>query len=163
MFGIRVLSIILALVCLAAAGAMLFYKCPQAEPLTESFVRYFIPDTGVKAFIKSRDPVDIRVKNLVKYGLSGAAVVSLGLGLLFLCAAVNPLRMRPFISVVMICSVLMIICAIWQGIRLGVFKSWWIGDASGALIILVLLAALFPKKKPAADSSLASAPPSSGE
>jgi hypothetical protein len=150
MFGFRLLAIILGLVCLAAAASMLFYENPRMEPALEFFVRNFIPDSGVRAFIKSQDPADARVKNMIKYALGGAAILSLGSGLLFFCAAANPLRMRPFITVVMVCSALGIVCALWQGIRLEIFKSWWIGDASGALIVLVLLAALFPRKKPAA-------------
>lgn len=157
MFGFRLLAIILGLVCLATAASMFFYECPRMAPVTEFFVRNFIPDAGVRVFIKSQDPTDTKVKNMIKYALGGAAILSLGLGLLFFCAAANPLRMRPFITVVMISSALWILCALWQGIRLEIFKSWWIGDASAALIVLVLLAALYPREKKAA-----AAPPESG-
>ena len=145
MFGFRLLAVVLALVCLAGAGVMAFRECPRLVPATEFFVRNFVPDAGVQAFIKSRDPVDVKVKGMIKYTLGFAAICLFGLGLLFLCAAVNPIRMRPFVSVAMICSILGIAAAIWQGTRLGVFKSWWIGDAAGSLLLLILLAALYPR------------------
>ena len=47
----------------------------------------------------------------------------------------------------MIGSVLWIAAAAWQGIHLEIYKTWWISDAVGGLILLVLLFALFPKKK----------------
>jgi hypothetical protein len=154
MFGFRLLAIILGLVCLAAAASMVFYENSWMDPVIEFFVRNFIPDAGVRDFIKSQDPADIRVKNMIKYALGWAAVLSLGLGLLFFSAAAHPLRMRPFVTVVIVCSALGIVCALWQGIRLEVFKSWWIGDASGALIVLILLAALFPRKRTAVPSGI---------
>lgn len=150
MFGFRLLAVILALIFLAGAAAMAFHECPRLVPITEFFVRNFVPDSGVQAFIKSRDAADVKVKGMIKYTLVGLAICMVGLGLLFLCAAVNPIRMRPFVSVVMICSILGIAAVAWEGIRLGVFKSWWIGDAAGYLLLLVLLAALYPRKKKSA-------------
>ncbi len=149
MFGFRLLAIILGLLCLAAAVSMAFFECPRMAPVSDFFIRHFVPDTEVSDFIRSDNPADIKIKNLIKYTLSGLAVCSLAAGLLFLAAAVNPLRMRPFIVVVMISSAAMIAAAVWQGIRLGIFKTWWIGDAAGGLLILILLAALFPRKKSA--------------
>ena len=154
MFGFRFLAVILGLICLASAAALFFQECPRLAPVGEYFIRNFVPDAGVQAFIKSADPTDIRIKHMVKYILIGLAICSFGLGLLFFCAAVNPVRMRPFIVVTMICSALMIAAAIWQGVRLGIFKSWWIGDAAGALIVLVLLAALFPRERAAVTSGI---------
>lgn len=154
MFGFRVLAVILALVCLASAAALFFQECPRLAPVSEYFIKNFVRDAGVQAFIKSADPEDVKIKHLVKYTLSGLAICSFGLGSLFFCAAFNPLRMRPFIVVAMICSALMIAAAIWQGIRLGIFKSWWIGDAAGALVVLILLAALFPRERAAVTSGI---------
>ncbi len=149
MFGFRLLAIILGLLCLAGAVSMAFFECPRMAPVSEFFIRHFVPDAGVRDFIRSVDPADVKIKNLIKYTLSGLAVCSLATGLLFLAAAVNPLRMRPFIVVVMISSAVMIVAAVWQGIRLGIFKTWWIGDAAGGLLLLILLAALFPREKSA--------------
>jgi len=146
MFGFRLLAIVLALLFLAGALAMVFHGCPRLAPLSEFFVGNFVPDQGVRDFIRSTDPVAVKVKGMIKYSLGWLAVCLLGLGLLFLCAAVNPLRLRPFVSVVMICSAAGIAVAVGQGIRLGIFKSWWIGDAAGGLLILILLGALYPRK-----------------
>ena len=146
MFGFRVLAIILGLICLATAIAMVSYDCPRLAPVPENFIEYFVRDAGVRAFIKSQEPTDIKIKNLIKYTLGGLAICLFGLGLLFFCAAVNPLRLRPFVSVVMICCAAGIAVAIGQGVSLRIFKSWWIGDAAGGLLILILLAALYPRK-----------------
>ena len=63
--------------------------------------------------------------------------------------------MRPFVVVVMIGAILWIGGAIWKGVSLGIYKTWWIGDAVCALILLVLLAALFPKRaKPKIDEAV---------
>ncbi len=147
MFGFRMLAIILGLLCLATAVSMAFFECPRMAPASEFFIRNFVPDASVRAFIKSEDPGAVKVKGLIKYTLTGLAIFSLGAGLLFFCAAADPLRMRPFIVVVMISSVIGVAAAIWQGIRLGIFKSWWIGDAAGFLLLLILLAALFPRQQ----------------
>ncbi len=147
MFGFRLLAIILGLLCLAAALSMAFFESPRLAPVNEFFIRNFVPDASVRAFIKSEQPAEIKVKNLIKYTLTGLAICTLGTGLLFFCAAADPLRMRPFIVVVMISSVVLIAAALWQGIRLGIFKSWWIGDAATGLLLLILLAALFPRRK----------------
>ena len=158
MFGFRLLAIILGLLCLAAAVSMAFFECPRMAPVSEFFIRNFVPDTSVQDFIKSADPAEIKVKGLIKYTLTGLAIFALGTGLLFFCAAANPLRMRPFIVVVMISSVIGIAAALWQGIRLGIVKSWWIGDAAGFLLLLILLASLFPREK-----SVRPAPAGGGE
>ncbi len=154
MFGFRLLAIVLGLLCLAAAVVMAYPECPRVAPVNEFFIRNFVPDPGVEAFIRSTDPGDVTIKNLIRYTLAGLAVCSLGLGLLFFCAAVNPLRMRPFVSVVMICAAVGTAGAVWQGVRLGIFKSWWIGDAAGGLLLLILLAALYPKPRKAAPAGL---------
>jgi len=101
----------------------------------------------VRLFIRSGTQADQDVKNIIKYVFSGYAIFAIGMGLLFLYSAINPLRMRPFIRVVMIGSVLWIAAAAWQGIHLEIYKTWWISDAVGGLILLVLLFALFPKQK----------------
>lgn len=147
MFGFRLLAVILGLLCLTAALSMAFFESPRMAQGSEFFVRYFVPDTEVEAFIKSEDPGEIKIKHLIKYTLTGLAVSALATGLLFFAAAANPLRMRPFIVVVMISTVVGIAAVIWQGFRLDIFNSWWIRDASGGLLLLILLAALFPREK----------------
>ncbi len=147
MIGFRLLAIILGLICLASAAALVLHQSPQLAAANTFFIKNFIPDQGVQQFIKSPAPDARMVKNIIKYIFSGYAILALGMGLLFFCAAVNPLRMRPFIVVVMVGSILWIAGAIWKGTSLDIYKTWWISDAAGALILLVLLAALFPKKK----------------
>ncbi len=147
MFGFRLLAVILGLLCLAATLSMAFFESPRMAHGSEFFVRHFVPDASVRNFIKSEDPAEIKVKNLIKFILTGLAISTLATGLLFFAAAVNPLRMRPFIIVVMISTVAGIAAVLWQGIRLGIFKSWWIGDAAAGLLLLILLAALFPRKQ----------------
>ncbi len=154
MFGFRLLAIILGLICLVGAVLMAFHECPRLAPVNEFFIRHFVPDPGVEAFIRSTEPGDVKIQNLIRYTLAGLAVCSLGLGLIFFCAAVNPLRMRPFITVVMICAAVGTAGAVWQGVRLGIFKSWWIGDAAGGLLLLILLAALYPKPRKTAPARL---------
>lgn len=147
MLGFRLLSIILGFICIAAAGMLVFHFCPELADVDAFVIKNLIPDNLVRHFIKSNEPAAVAVKNIIKYVLSGYAIFSFSLGLLFLYTAINPLRMRPFILIVMIGSILWIAVAIWRGLSLGISKSWWIGDAAGALILLVLLGALFPRKK----------------
>ena len=147
MIGFRLLAIVLGFICLMSAGALIFHNSPQLADINTYVIRNLIPDQLVQKFIKSQDPANIAVKNIVKYVFSGYAIFALGMGLLFLTAAVNPLRMRPFIVVVMIGSIFWIGGAIWKGVSLGIYKTWWIGDAAGALILVILLGALFPSEK----------------
>lgn len=147
MIGFRFLAIILGFICLAAAGSLVFRNCPQMVEVDAFIIRNLIPAGNVQGFIKSPAPDAMAVKNIIKYIFSGYAILALGMGLLFLWSAVNPLEMRPFIVVVMIGAVLWIAGAIWKGLALEIYKTWWIGDAAGALVLLVLLFALFPKEK----------------
>ncbi|MDP8213623.1 MAG: hypothetical protein RAO92_05010 [Candidatus Euphemobacter frigidus] len=155
MIGFRIMAIVVGLICLASASLIFFHNCPQTAPVNAYLIRNFIPPGDVQAFIKSSALPDVEVKNIIKYIVSGYAIFALGIGLLFFCAAVNPLRMRPFVVVVMIGAILWIGVAIWKGLSLGIYKTWWIGDAACALILLVLLAALFPKRaKPKIDEDI---------
>ena len=150
MFGFRLLAIILGFICLAAAGTLVLHSCPEMAEVDAFVLDNLIPEGPVRAFIRSGTTGDRAVKDVVKYIFSGYAIFAIGMGLLFLYSAINPLRMRPFIRVVMIGSVLWIVAAVWQGLHLEIYKTWWISDAVGALILLVLLFALFPReKKPA--------------
>ena len=87
----------------------------------------------------------------MKYALSASSVFALGLGLLFFISAVNPWRMRPFVLVVIIVSIIAIPLVIWLGLRLKITQAWWIGDAGGCLILVILLATFFPRKTKAAE------------
>ena len=147
MIGFRLLAIILGFICLAAAGALVLHSCPEMAEVDAFVIENLIPDGPVRLFIRSGTQADQDVKNIIKYVFSGYAIFAIGMGLLFLYSAINPLRMRPFIRVVMIGSVLWIAAAAWQGIHLEIYKTWWISDAIGGLILLVLLFALFPKQK----------------
>ncbi len=147
MIGFRLLAIILGIICLAAAGSLIFHNCPQKDEVDAFVIRNLIPAENVQAFIKSPAPDAVAVKNIIKYIFGGYAILALGMGLLFLWSAVNPLGMRPFIVVVMIGAVLWIAGAIWKGLALEIYKTWWIGDVAGSLVLLVLLFALFPKEK----------------
>ena len=147
MIGFRLLAIILGFICLAAAGALVLHSCPEMAEVDAFVIDNLIPEGPVRAFIRSGAQKDQDVKKIIKYVSSGYAIFAIGMGLLFLYSAINPLRMRPFIRVVMIGSVLWIAAAVWQGIYLEIYKTWWISDAVGGLILLILLFALFPKKK----------------
>ena len=149
MFGFRLLAIILGIICLASTCALIFHDCgcPIMNKVNDFVIQEFVPDHGVRTFIKSPGMVEMKVKHMVKYIFSGYAILALGLGLLFLYSAVNPLRMRPFVVVVMIGSIFWLAGAIWKGMSLEMPKVWWISDAAGALILLVLLFALFPREK----------------
>jgi|GEM_PF-1476030 len=149
MFGFRLLAIILGFICLAAAGTLVFHSCPEMAEVDAFVIDNLIPEGNVRVFIRSGTDEARDVKNIIKYVFSGYAIFAIGMGLLFLYSAINPLRMRPFIRVVMIGSVLWIIGAIWQGLKLGIYKTWWISDSVGALILLILLFALFPRDKKA--------------
>ena len=92
---------------------------------------------------------DMVVKQYLKYVLYGSSIFALGLALMFFIAAANPVRMRPFVVVVIIASILWVAGAIWAGVILPrVSPVWWGSDAAGALILAILLLAMFPKKKP---------------
>ena len=147
MIGFRLLAIILGFICLAAAGVLVLHSCPEMAEVDAFVIDNLIPEGPVRLFIRSGTQADQDVKNIIKYVFSGYAIFAIGMGLLFLYSAINPLRMRPFIRVVMIGSVLWIVVAAWQGIHLEIYKTWWISDAVGGLILLVLLFALFPKQK----------------
>jgi hypothetical protein len=152
MFGFRLLAIILGFICLVSAGTLVFHSCPEMAEVEAFVIDNLIPEGPVRAFIRSGAPGDRDVKNVVKYIFSGYAIFAIGMGLLFLYSAIDPLRMRPFIRVVMIGSVLWIAAAVWQGLHLEIYKTWWIADAVGGLILLVLLFALFPRKKTAGNA-----------
>ena len=152
MIGFRLLAIILGFICLAAAGALVLHSCPEMAEVDAFVIDNLIPEGPVRAFIRSGAQKDQDVKKIIKYVSSGYAIFAIGMGLLFLYSAINPLRMRPFIRVVMIGSVLWIAAAAWQGIHLEIYKTWWISDAVGGLILLVLLFALFPRKKTAGNA-----------
>ena len=149
MFGFRLLAIILGFICLAAAGTLVFHSCPEMSEVDTFVIDNLIPEGNVRVFIRSGTDEARDVKNIIKYVFSGYAIFAIGMGLLFLYSAINPLRMRPFIRVVMIGAVLWIAAAVWQGFNLGIYKTWWISDSVGALILLILLFALFPREKKA--------------
>jgi len=149
MFGFRLLAIILGFICLAAAGTLIFHSCPEMAEVNTFVIDNLIPEGNARVFIRSGTDEARDVKNIVKYVFSGYASFAIGMGLLFLYSAINPLRMRPFIRVVMIGSILWIAAAVWQGLNLEIYKTWWISDSVGALILLILLFALFPREKKA--------------
>lgn len=153
MIGFRLLAIVLGILCLAAAGAAVLHSHPALSGLTGFFVEKFIPAGPLRAFIRSAEPGDVLVKDYLKYILAGGAVGALGVGILFFISAANPIRMRPFIMVVIIAAVACIALALWKGITLEISYIWWLGDSLAALILVVLLAALYPRRKLKADLS----------
>lgn len=146
MIGFRLLAIIIGILCLAGAQALVLHSQPFMTRATDFFVDRFLPPGDVQNFFNSTLPRDMRIKAYVKYIVYGYAVVLLGLGILFFTSAFNPLRMRPFITVVMIGLIAWMGVAVWKGLTLGLYYLWWVGDAVGCLILLVLLAALYPKE-----------------
>jgi membrane protein DedA with SNARE-associated domain len=99
------------------------------------------PD-NLKSVLQAADPL---VKKYVKFALSGGAFVSLGLSLLFFVSVFSPLRMIPFITVLIICSILWIPGAIWTGYSAGISWHFWGGEAIACTILAILLAAFFPR------------------
>lgn len=146
MIGFRLLAIVLGVLCLAGTVALVLQSQPFMTDVTDFFINRFLPPGEVQNFFNSSLPRDIRIKAYIKYVVSGYAVVLLGLAILFFISAFNPLRMRPFITVVMIGCIAWMGIAIWKGLSLGLYYLWWVGDAVGCLIVLVLLAALYPRE-----------------
>lgn len=142
MTGFRILAVILGLICLAGAVASYFYDYPPVEKVTA----YFLKDGNLRGFVKSPAPRDMVVKDYLKYIIRGYSVIALGMGLLFIISAFNPLGMRPFIVVVIIGALICLGLAIYQGITLKIDSLWWIGDSVGCLILAILLITFFPKK-----------------
>jgi len=148
MKGFRILAVILGLICLAIGAGMFFHR----QPVVIKVSNLLLQGEEMKNFVKSPDMTDLVVKQYLKYILYGGSVFALGLGLMFFIAAANPIRMRPFVVVVIICSILWMAGAIWSGINLPrVSPVWWGSDAGASLLLAILLLALFPKKKPKAE------------
>ena len=142
MIGYRILAVILGLLCLLLPVSLFF----QSTPIVVKVEKMILAEQPLADFLISHDHRDMVVKNHLKYGLCGAAVFSLGMGLMFFISAFNPRGMRPFIVVVIICSILLIPLAIWVGLRLNIAKLWWLGDSISSLILALLLLGFFPRR-----------------
>ncbi len=142
MAGFRVLAVLLGLICLAVAVASYFYGYPPVDRVTD----YFLQDASLRDFVKSTTPRDMVVRDYLKYIFRGYSVLALGMGLLFLISAFNPLGMRPYIAVVIIGALVWLGLAIYMGITLKIPSLWWIGDSAICLILAVLLITFFPKE-----------------
>ena len=142
MAGFRVLAVLLGLICLTVAVASYFYDYPPVNQVTA----YFLEDANLWDFVKSTTPRDMVIKDYLKYIIRGYSVLALGMGLLFLISAFNPLRMRPYITVVIIGALVWLGLAIYMGITLKIPTLWWIGDSAICLILAILLITFFPKK-----------------
>jgi len=150
MAGFRILAIILGLVCLAMALGMFFHR----QPCVINASNLLLKAEELKSFVGSPDSQDMVVKQYLKYVLYGSSVVVLGLALMFFISAASPVRMRPFVVVVIIMSIVGVVGAVWAGINLQrVSWVWWGSDAAGSLILAILLLALFPKKRKKAEES----------
>ena len=147
MIGFRLLAIVLGIICLVTAAAAVFHSHPALSGAAGFVVEKFVPAGPLRSFVRSAAPGDVLVKSYFKYILSGYAVLALASGILFFISAANPIRMRPFISVVMIGAVAWIGIALWKGLSLDIKYLWWLSDAIGALILVVLLAALYPRRR----------------
>jgi len=148
MIGFRLLAIVLGIICLATAVGAVFHTHPALSGAVGFLVEKFVPAGPVRMFVRSSVAGDVQVKSYLKYIFSGYAVLALATGILFFISAANPIRMRPFISVVMIGAVVWIGIALWKGLSLDINYLWWLSDSIGALILLVLLAALYPRRRP---------------
>ena len=142
MTGYRILAIILGLICLLMPISIFF----QHAPIVVKVEKAVLARQPLADFLVSPEQQDMVVKNHLKYGLCGAAIVSLGMGLMFFISVFNPRGMRPFIVVVIICSILLIPLAIWIGLKLNITKMWWIGDSISSLILALLLLVFFPRQ-----------------
>ncbi|MCX6348293.1 MAG: hypothetical protein NTV79_02165, partial [Candidatus Aureabacteria bacterium] len=88
---------------------------------------------------------EVMIKKFLKFALSGRAFVALGFSLLFFVSVFAPERMIPFIVVVMICCFLAMIAAVWNGYSAKISWYYWGGEALVCLVLVVLLAAFFPR------------------
>jgi membrane protein DedA with SNARE-associated domain len=138
MAGYRVLAFILGLIFLALAVGLFFHDDPRLISARSVVLE---PD-NLKSALQAADPL---VKKYVKFALSGGAFVSLGLSLLFFVSVFSPLRMIPFITVLIICSILWIPGAIWAGYSAGISWYFWGGEAIACTILAILLVAFFPR------------------
>jgi len=143
MFGFRVLAIVLALICLGGAAMMVF---PERQPAIT--INGFFLNPVLSEFLQSQEPRDIVVRNHMKYLLFMGAVGAFGLAILFFISVFNPLLMRPFLVVAIISLILGVALALRSGIQETVSWRWWVVDAVGGMILVVLLVNLFPRKKP---------------
>ena len=141
MIGYRILAVILGLLCLLLPVSLLF----QNNPVVVKVENIILAEKPLANFLTSADYDDQMVKNHLKYGLCGAALFSLGMGLMFFISVFNPRGMRPFIVVVIICSILLIPLTIWTGLKLNITKLWWIGDSSSSLVLALLLLVFYPR------------------
>ena len=145
MIGYRILAVILGLICLLLPVSLFF----QNTPVVVKVENIVLAEKPLADFLTSTDYEDKMVKNHLKYGICGAAVLALGMALMFFISAVNPLGMRSFIVVVIICSILLIPTAIWVGLQLNIAKFWWIGDSISSLVLALLLLVFFPRRQKA--------------
>ena len=141
MVGYRILAIVLGLICLAMPVSIFF----QGNPTVVQVENMVLADQPLHNFLVSATHENKIVKNHLKYGIGGAALISLGMALMFFISVFNPRGMRPFIVVVIICSILSIPLSIWAGLRLNITNSWWIGDAVSGLVLAVLLLIFYPR------------------
>lgn len=141
MIGFRILAIILALLCLAGGAMMVF---PEQEPAVT--VSGFLLNPELREFAGSPAERDIVVRRHIRYLLLMGAVGAFGLAVLFLISAVNPLAMRPFVITLIICLILGIAAALWQGPQKDIHLTWWLADAVGGVVLAVLLITFFPRR-----------------
>lgn len=141
MMGFRILSIILALLCLAGAAALYFHDQPAIVSVSGFFL-----NEDLRGFVESDQDRDIAVRNHLKYLTLMGAVGSFGLAVLFFVSAVNPMGMRPFVVTLIICLILGIAAALWKGPRLDIYSKWWLADAAGGVVLTILLITFFPRR-----------------
>lgn len=148
MTGYRILAIILGLLCLLLPISLVsqISNWDTGISIVVKVEKMILAEKPLADFLVSPDHQDMVVKNHLKYGLGGAAIFSLGMGLMFFISAFKPREMRPFIVVVIICSILLIPLTIWIGLKLNIARLWWIGDSISSLVLALLLMVFFPRQ-----------------
>ncbi len=83
------------------------------------------------------------------YGLRAFEIVFLGVAWMSFAAARDPERHRDFIHAVMVTLVAWVLLCPIFGYGAGLPTIWYLGDSLEALVLLVLLVALYPRRRAA--------------
>jgi hypothetical protein len=138
MAGYRVLAFLLGVIFLALAVGLFLHEDPRLLPAREALLSVDNLKTTLPA-------AEVMIKKYIKFALSGGAFIALLFSLLFFVSVFTPMRMIPFIVVVIICCILAMVAAIWRGYAAKISWYYWGGEAIGCLVLAVLLAAFFPR------------------
>lgn len=136
--GLRILLNVLGVLCLLQ-GAAAFLPAAWIQAMMDYFA-----DTLGGPQIAPFGPV-------AWYGIRTLNLVFLGVAWMFFVAAREPERHRDFIhAVILVVAAWLVLCPVF-GYYAGMAVLWYIGDSVSALIGLVLLMALYPRRPAAVE------------